>query len=82
MKDGGKAVMARKSEILRRWQLISPYLDQRQTAFWAAAEAEVIGSKRLPVTGWFNRRNISEVIDEDKQDQADNNGTRGKSYPT
>jgi hypothetical protein len=36
-------VMARKLEILRRWQLISPYLDQRQTTFWAAAEAEVIG---------------------------------------
>jgi Rhodopirellula transposase DDE domain len=35
--------MARKLEILRRWQLISPYLDQRQTTFWAAAEAEVIG---------------------------------------
>jgi hypothetical protein len=37
--------MARKSEILRRWQLISPYLDQRQTTFWAAAEAEVIGPR-------------------------------------
>jgi Rhodopirellula transposase DDE domain len=31
-------------EILRRWLLLSPYLDRRQRSLWAAAEATVIGS--------------------------------------
>jgi hypothetical protein len=35
--------MTNHSEILRRWQLLSPYLNQRQQTLWAAAEAEVIG---------------------------------------
>jgi len=35
--------MANRSEILRRWQLLSPYLDQRQRNLWAAAEAEAVG---------------------------------------
>jgi hypothetical protein len=35
--------MTNHSEILRRWQLISPYLDRRLQTLWAAAEAEVIG---------------------------------------
>lgn len=30
-------------ELLRRWQLLSPYLNRRQQSLWAAAEAEVIG---------------------------------------
>jgi hypothetical protein len=35
--------MPNRSEILNRWQLLKPYLDQRQRSFWAAAEAEAIG---------------------------------------
>jgi Rhodopirellula transposase DDE domain len=35
--------MTNHSEILRRWQLLSPYLNLRQQTLWAAAEAEVIG---------------------------------------
>jgi Rhodopirellula transposase DDE domain len=35
--------MANRSEILRRWQLLSPYLNRRQRSLWAAAEAEAIG---------------------------------------
>jgi hypothetical protein len=35
--------MTNHSEILRRWQLLSPYLDRRLQTLWAAAEAEVIG---------------------------------------
>lgn len=31
-------------EILRRWQLLSPYLNRRQQTLWAAAEAELIVS--------------------------------------
>jgi len=37
------AVMTKKSEVLRRWQLVSPYLHRKQQTVWAAAEAEVIG---------------------------------------
>ena len=36
--------MTKKSEVLRRWQLLSPYLHRKQQIVWAAAEAEVIGS--------------------------------------
>jgi Rhodopirellula transposase DDE domain len=35
--------MGTASEILTRWQLLSPYLNQRQRTLWAAAEAEAIG---------------------------------------
>jgi|HubBroStandDraft_5_1064220.scaffolds.fasta_scaffold02034_2 hypothetical protein len=35
--------MGNHSEIVKRWQLISPYLDRGQRNLWAAAEAEVIG---------------------------------------
>jgi hypothetical protein len=35
--------MGNHGDILRRWELISPYLNRRQRNFWAAAEAEVIG---------------------------------------
>lgn len=35
--------MANRSEILRRWQLLRPYLDRRQRSLWAAAKAETIG---------------------------------------
>lgn len=35
--------MANRSEILRRWRLLSPYLNRRQRTLWAAAEAEAIG---------------------------------------
>lgn len=35
--------MANRSEILRRWRLLSPYLNRRQRSLWAAAEAEAIG---------------------------------------
>src|SRR5882724_12488867 len=35
--------MRKKSEVLRRWQLLSPYLHRRRQTVWAAAEAEVIG---------------------------------------
>ena len=41
----GRAAMTNHSEILRRWQLLSPYLNQRQQTLWAAAEAEVIGRR-------------------------------------
>src|SRR4051794_19804445 len=43
MELGGRAVMTNHSEMLRRWQLLSPYLDRQQQTFWAAAEAEVLG---------------------------------------
>ena len=35
--------MGNHTEILRRWQLIRPYLNGRQRSLWAAAEAEAIG---------------------------------------
>lgn len=35
--------MANPSEVVRRWQLLNPYLTRRQRGLWAAAEAEVIG---------------------------------------
>jgi Rhodopirellula transposase DDE domain len=35
--------MTNRQEILRRWHLLSPYLDRRQRSLWAGAEAEVIG---------------------------------------
>jgi hypothetical protein len=35
--------MATKSEVLRRWHLLSPYLDRWERILWAATEAEVIG---------------------------------------
>jgi hypothetical protein len=35
--------MANRSEILKRWQLLSPYLNRRQRGLWAAAEADGIG---------------------------------------
>jgi DDE family transposase len=35
--------MTSRSEILRKWQLLSPYLNRRQRSLWAAAEAEAIG---------------------------------------
>jgi Rhodopirellula transposase DDE domain len=31
------------SDILKRWQLLNPYLDRRQRCLWAAAEAEILG---------------------------------------
>jgi hypothetical protein len=37
--------MKRKSETLRKWQLLAPYLHRKQRTIWAAAEAQVIGSK-------------------------------------
>src|SRR5258708_3452944 len=39
----GGPVMAKGSDILTRWQLLSPYLNRRQRSLWAAAEAETIG---------------------------------------
>src|SRR5229473_2652115 len=35
--------MATRLEVIRRWHLLSPYLDRRERSWWAAAEAEVIG---------------------------------------
>ena len=35
--------MTRRAAILKRWELIRPYLDRRQRNLWAAAEAVVIG---------------------------------------
>src|SRR5262249_20286805 len=35
--------MATASEILTKWQLLSPYLNRRQRTLWAAAEAAAIG---------------------------------------
>ena len=35
--------MTNGSDILKRWQLLSPYLDRRQQICWAAAETLVIG---------------------------------------
>jgi hypothetical protein len=35
--------MGNHVEILRRWQLLSPYLNRRQRSLWAGAEAEAIG---------------------------------------
>ena len=36
-------VMVRRSEVLRKWQLLSPYLNRRQRSLWAATEADAIG---------------------------------------
>jgi hypothetical protein len=41
--------MTRKSEVLRKWQLRSPYLHRKQWTLWAAAEAEVIGPRGCPM---------------------------------
>ncbi len=35
--------MGNDTEILRRWQLLSPHSNRRQRSMWAAVEAEVIG---------------------------------------
>jgi Rhodopirellula transposase DDE domain len=35
--------MANRSEVLTKWQLLSPYLNRRQRKLWAAAEAQAIG---------------------------------------
>ena len=35
--------MADRSEILKKWQLLNPYLTRRQRGLWAAAEAEAFG---------------------------------------
>ena len=35
--------MGNHAEILRRWQLLSSYLNRRQRSLWAGAEAEAIG---------------------------------------
>jgi hypothetical protein len=35
--------MRNHAEVLRRWQLLRPYLNRRQRSLWAAAEAEAIG---------------------------------------
>src|ERR1700737_3839794 len=43
MEQGGTAVLGNHAEILRRWQLLSPYLNRRERSLWAAAEAEAIG---------------------------------------
>jgi transposase len=65
--------MTKKSEVLRRWQLLSPYLHQKQQTVWAAAEAEVIGPRGCPmlasVTGisiptltkWVDRLKLTET---------------------
>ena len=37
--------MAKGSDILAKWQLLSPYLNRRQRSLWAAAEAEAIGHR-------------------------------------
>jgi transposase len=54
--------MSNPSEILRRWQLLGPFLNRQQQALWAAAEAEVIGhggcSLLADITG-FGLRVIS-----------------------
>ena len=39
----GSFVMTNDSDILKRWQLLNPYLDRRQQICWAAAETLVIG---------------------------------------
>jgi Rhodopirellula transposase DDE domain len=35
--------MGNHEQILRKWQLLSPYLNRHQRSLWAAAEAEAIG---------------------------------------
>ena len=35
--------MTSRSEVLRKWHLLSPYLNWRQRSLWAAAEADAIG---------------------------------------
>jgi hypothetical protein len=42
MENGG-SIMTSHSDVLKKWQLLSPYLDRRQQACWAAAESLVIG---------------------------------------
>lgn len=41
--DGRASVMTIESDILKRWQLLGPYLDRRTQICWAAAETLVIG---------------------------------------
>jgi hypothetical protein len=65
--------MTKKSEVLRRWQLLSPYLHRKQQTVWVAAEAEVIGPRGCPmlasVTGisiptltkWVDRLKLTET---------------------
>jgi hypothetical protein len=67
------AVMTKKSEVLRRWQLVSPYLHRKQQTVWAAAEAEVIGARgclmlasvtgiSIPtLTKWIGRIKLTET---------------------
>jgi len=43
MEREGRAAMTNHSEILRRWQLLGPYLNRRQRSLWAGAEAEAVG---------------------------------------
>lgn len=37
--------MTKKSEVLRKWQLLSPYLHRKQQIVWAATEAEGVGAR-------------------------------------
>jgi Rhodopirellula transposase DDE domain len=65
--------MTRKSEVLRKWQLLSPYLHRKQRTVWAAAEAEVIGARgclmlasvtgiSIPtLTKWIGRIKLTET---------------------
>jgi hypothetical protein len=38
-----EVAMANRSEILKKWRFLRPYLSRRQRSLWAAAEAEAIG---------------------------------------
>jgi hypothetical protein len=41
--------MTMRSEVLRKWHLLSPYLNRRQQSLWAAAEADAIGYGGRPL---------------------------------
>src|ERR1700730_9830722 len=40
---GWKALLTNQATVLKRWRLLSPYLNRRQRGLWAAAEAETFG---------------------------------------
>ena len=71
--------MTKKSEVLRRWQLVSPYLHRKQQTVWAAAEAEVIGPSGCLMLANVTGISIPDLNQVDISTQADRNRPRGKS---
>jgi hypothetical protein len=64
-------VMINDSDILKKWQLLSPYLDRRQQICWAAAETLVISPRRLSAVGRCNRYCGLDDIGPETQNETD-----------